>query len=152
MKRALLAALVAASCVACATVQHGPMQRIRVDSDPSAATVRTEKCGPGSTKKTDTPGVVWVNRRAERCTLVFSAPGYAPARVTLARAIAPDFYQNTEIAAAVCDGGFCEDWPEFLLLGGIFAGTGFGVDAITGALYELHPNDVFVELTSIDDR
>jgi len=142
MKRALLAALLLGN-VACATVQHGPMQRIPVGSEPPEAIVRTEQCGPGSTKETKTPGVVWVNRRAERCTLTIVAPYYEAATVVLERAIAPEFYDNIDLAADTLSGP--ADWG-FFLLGGFLAGTGFGVDAATGALFEQHPHAVFVEL------
>lgn len=157
MKRMLLAAAVTASLAACATVQHGPAQRIRVDSDPPEAVVRTEKCGPGSTKSVRTPAVIWVSRRAERCTLTFSAPGYAPSTVMLRRGVADEFLQNTEIMAGLCGEGALDcdearEWFAFFLLGGFLAGTGFGVDSITGAMFELQPNDVFVELVSVDER
>ncbi|HEX8410354.1 MAG TPA: hypothetical protein VF883_15930 [Thermoanaerobaculia bacterium] len=146
MKRALLAILLLGN-VACATVVHGPMQRIRVESDPPEAIVRTELCGPGSTKETTTPATVWVSRRAERCTLTIVAPYYEEAKVILARAIAPEFYGNLELAAETIDP--TAGWGYFLL-GGLVAGTGFGVDAVTGALFEQQPNQVYVNLTPLD--
>ena len=148
MKRALLSILLLGN-LACATVQHGPMQRIHVESDPPEAIVRTELCGPGSTKETKTPGVVWVSRRAERCTLTIVAPYYEAATVVLARAIAPEFYENLELVDPLdVPAG---DWSYFLL-GGFLAGTGFGVDAATGALFEQQPNEVFVSLEPLEQR
>lgn len=148
MKRALLAALLLGN-VACATVHHGPMQRIHVESDPPEAIVRTELCGPGSTKESTTPAVIWVSRRAERCTLTIVAPYYEEAKVVLARAIAPEFYGNLELAADTLD--VTADWGYFLL-GGLVAGTGFGVDAVSGALFELQPNQVFVSLEPLEEQ
>lgn len=148
MKRVLLAALLLSN-VACATVVHGPMQRIRVESDPPEAVVRTELCGPGSTKETTTPAVVWVSRRAERCTLTIVAPYYEEAKVVLTRAIAPEFFGNLELAAETLDGS--AGWGYFLL-GGLVAGTGFGVDAVTGALFEQQPNRVFVSLEPLEQQ
>src|SRR5215212_10069845 len=83
----ILLALLALNLAACATMQHGPVQRISVESDPPDAVVYTDQCGPGSTKEARTPGVVWVSRRAERCTLTIVAPGYESETVVLTRAI-----------------------------------------------------------------
>ena len=143
MKHLLLAVL-ALTLAACATVQHGPVQRIQVDSEPSGAKVRTELCGPGATKETHTPGVVWVSRRAERCTLTFTADGYVGKRVALTRVLSEEFLENAE-AFNVCNDLDCDN-GEWFVLGGLLAGTGFGVDAITGALYQQQPSDVFVNL------
>lgn len=150
MKRGLLAALLGLNLAACATVQHGPMQRIYVESDPAEAHVQTEKCGPGSTKTVQTPGVVWVNRRAENCTFRISAPQHEPATVVLQRAIAEEFLDNLEFVDATC-GNDCYDFG-FFLFGGLLAGTGFGVDSVTGAMFEQRPNHVRVELVAVDER
>lgn len=151
MKRGLLAAILALNVTACATVQHGPMQRIAVDSEPQGVTVQTDDCGVASTRQTQTPGVVWVSRRADRCALTFTARGYEPQTVTLHRIIADEFFENVEAADVFCSGGDCISL-DFLLVGALFAGTGFAVDAATGALFELEPDDVFVEMMSIDER
>jgi hypothetical protein len=150
MKRVLLPAALALSLAACATVQHGPVQQISVDSEPSGAKVRTNLCGPGATKETQTPGVVWVSRRAERCTLTFTADGYVGKRVVLTRAVAPEFIENVD-ALDVCLELDCDDGGWFLL-GGLVAGAGFGVDAITGAAFEQQPSDVFVSLPLHDEE
>jgi hypothetical protein len=144
MKR-LVAVVVMFTLTACATVQHGPVQRIAVDSEPQGAIVRTTDCGPGSTKEARTPDVVWVSRRAERCTLRFSAPGHYAETVMLSRKVADEFLENIDIAAEVCCWG-PGDFLPWLFLGGLFAGTGFAVDGATGAMYEQEPNEVFVEL------
>ena len=135
MKRALLLAILALNLAACATVQHGPVQRIPVDSEPAGAVVYTEDCGPGSTKEATTPGVIWVSRRAERCALTFTAPGYELERVQLTREIAEEFIENIDFLDA-----------DSFFIGGFLAGAGFGVDAITGALFEQQPHEVFVSL------
>ncbi|HEX6099900.1 MAG TPA: hypothetical protein VF432_26540 [Thermoanaerobaculia bacterium] len=150
MKRPLLSVLLALNLAACATVQHGPVQRIHVDSEPQDALVRTSDCGPGSTKEVRTPGVVWVSRRAEHCTLTFAAPGHYTEQITLHRQVAEEFFENVDVAAEMCCPG--DDWLGWFFLGGLFAGTGFAVDAATGALYEQHPNDVFMELEPVEER
>ncbi len=126
--------------VACATVQHGSVQRIPVDSEPAGAMVYTEECGPGSTTEARTPGVSWVSRRAERCALTFTAPGYELERVFLTREIAKEFLDNIDFLDA-----------DSFFIGGFLTGAGFGIDALTGALFEQHPNDVFVELVPFED-
>jgi hypothetical protein len=146
----LLAPVLLLTLTACATVQHGPVQRIAVDSEPQGAFVRTAHCGPGSTKEVTTPGVVWVSRRAEHCTLTFSARDHYAEQVTLERKVAEEFFENADIAAELC----CE--PDhtlaWFLLGGIFAGTGFALDTATGALFEQRPYEVFVNLEPVQPR
>jgi len=149
VKRTLLLATLVIALARCATIDHGPMQRIRVDSDPMGATVRTKSCGPGSTKVTETAGVVWVNRRATRCTLTFSAPGFQPQSVPLHRVISDKTFQNAKAIDGFCDAVNCTNGSDFtaaLFLGGFFAGTGFAVDAVTGAMFTQDPNEVYVEL------
>ncbi|HEY0371311.1 MAG TPA: hypothetical protein VGD79_04890 [Thermoanaerobaculia bacterium] len=147
MKHAVLS-LLALTLAACATVQHGPVQRISVESDPPDAVVKTDHCGPGSTRETRTPGAVWVSRRAERCTITVTADGYVGKRIALSRVIAPEFLENLD-ALQVC-GPECDE-PAFFFLGGFFAGAGIGVDAISGALFELQPDAVSVTLEPHED-
>lgn len=143
----LLAALVAIALTGCATVQHGPVQRIDVDSEPRDAVVRTSDCGPGSTKEVRTPGVVWVSRRAEHCTLRFSAPGFYAETVTLRREMAEEFLDNVNVIGEI---GYWDDSLTGLLLGGLFAGTGFAVDGATGAMFQQHPSAVVIELEPVE--
>ncbi len=140
MKRTLLLPVLALSLAACATVQHGSVQRIPVDSEPAGVVVYTEDCGPGSTKEARTPGVIWVSRRAERCALTFTAPGYELERVVLTREIAQEFLDNIDFLDA-----------DSFFIGGFLAGAGFGLDALTGALFEQHPNHVFVSLEPFEE-
>lgn len=150
MNRLLLIAASTLAFAACATVHHGPMQKIAVDSEPAGAVVETEKCGPASTKETTTPGVVWVSRRAERCKLTFYAPDHEPRSVTLHRKMAEEFFGNVAFADAVCSGGDCIDL-DFFVLATLFTGTGMAVDATTGALFQQEPSEVFVELVPVDE-
>ena len=94
--RPLVAALLLLTTTACATVQHGPVQRIMVDSEPQDALVRTSECGPGATKEVRTPGEIWVSRRAERCTLTFLSRGHYTERVTLTRKVSDDYFGNLD--------------------------------------------------------
>ena len=149
--RTIFAALFVLAFARCATLDHGPMQRIHVGSDPIGATVTTKSCGPGSTKAATTDAVVWVSRRATRCTLTVAAPGFEPQIVPLRRAISDAFRDNALFIAEFCDGDALDcthpsDLLAGLFLGGIFSGTGFGIDAATGAMFQLEPNHIYVEL------
>jgi hypothetical protein len=146
MKR-LLAAAMTIALTGCATVQHGPVQKIHVDSEPQDAVVQTTDCGVGSTKEVRTPGVVWVSRRADKCTLRFSAPGHYTETVTLHREVAEEFLQNVDVVGEMC----CWDSTlTGLLLGGLFAGTGFAVDGATGAMFKQEPSAVLIELEPVE--
>jgi len=145
--RAVIAGLFVLAFARCATLDHGPMQRIHVDSDPAGATVQTKSCGPGSTKVATTEAVVWVSRRATRCTLTITAPGFEPETVSLHRTISDDFHDNARIAGDFCDDGSfdCTHLSDFVAAI-FFAGTGFGIDAATGAMFQLEPSHLYVEL------
>lgn len=145
--RPLIAAILLVTFTACATVQHGPVQRIPVDSEPQGALVRTSHCGPGATKETRTPGEVWVSRRAEHCTLTFTARDHYAEQVVLRRAIAEEFFENADAAAVVLDGG--GEWLPWFLFGTLVGATGFAVDTATGALFEQHPHEVYVNLERV---
>ena len=154
--RTVLASLFILAFARCATIDHGPMQRIRVDSDP-VATVRTKNCGPASTKRTTTApdSVVWVSRRATHCTLTFTAPGFEPQTVQLQRTIHDKTFNNARHLGDFCYGDALDcrnasDFTAALFLGGLFAGTGFGIDAVTGAMYQQEPSAVWVELVPDD--
>lgn len=147
--RPFVAAVLLLTLTACATVQHGPVQRIQVDSDPQGALVRTADCGVGATKEVRTPDVVWVSRRAENCTLTFLMRDYYTERVTLRRKVSDEFFGNADVAAEMC----CADgWLGWLLIGGLFAGTGFVVDTATGAMFEQEPSDVYVTFEPVTEQ
>ena len=139
------------SFTACATVDHGPMQRIRVGSWPAGATVTLDDCGAGSTARSRTPGSVWVNRRATRCTLTFSAIGFQPETFFLHRAISDATTKNVRILDGICgsDGKNCNSLSDLVAVTAFSAavvGTGVGVDALSGALFEQQPRQLVVEL------
>jgi hypothetical protein len=135
----------------CATVHHGPMQRVRVDSDPSGATVTTKDCGAGATKVARTDAVVWVNRRATHCTLTVSAAGFDSQTIELHREVSPRTAGNADAIRGMCYGDAlnCRSFGDLLaavFFGGIIGGAGVGVDAATGAMFEQQPNELHVEL------
>jgi hypothetical protein len=103
--------------------------------DPFETAAVHRRLRTGSTREARTPGVIWVSRRAERCALTFTAPGYELERVVLTREIAQEFLDNIDFLDA-----------DSFFIGGFLTGAGFGLDALTGALFEQHPNHVFVSL------
>ena len=146
--RRTLAAALTVAMTGCATVTHGPMQRIYVNSEPQA-TVRTHDCGVGSTKRMQTPGVVWVSRRADRCAFTFEAPGYQTETRYLSRMVNEKVVDNVELADDLCGGIECNSLSDYLgvaMVGLIFIGAGVGIDAATGALFRQEPSDVIVRL------
>lgn len=156
MRTAALLAFLSLSFVACATVQHGPVQRIHVETDPEGAIVRTENCGPGATREATTPADVWVSRRAKECAFTLAAPGYYVETVVLSRKVADEYFENLDLAGVLCGDDVidCSDpssWPFFLFFGGVLAGTGFGVDTVTGAMFEQEPAEVMVELQPVEE-
>ena len=150
MKSRLLPPLLALSFVACATVDHGPMQRIRVDSQPVAAEVRTKSCGPGSTKKAQTPATVWVSRRASRCQISVSAIGYETETFRLQRRLSGTTLENVRLLDSLCDDvvdcDSASDWFGIIMLSAAVTGTGIGVDALSGAMFEQEPNQIVAGL------
>ena len=148
VRRSLAIGLVVVTMTGCATVSHGPMQRIHVDSDPPA-TVYTRECGPGSTKRAETPAVVWVSRRAERCALTFEVEGYEPQTRLLRRTVSERTLHNIEAADDLCEFSDCRDlsdWFAVTMAAAILVGAGVGIDAATGAMFRQEPSEVVVRL------
>jgi hypothetical protein len=144
MKR-FVSVVVLTAFTGCATVQHGPVQRIRVDSDPAGATVTPLRCGVAA-KRATTPGEIWVSRRSTRCALQFEREGYYAEKVFLDRAVAPE---TEEFEVDLCEGMGCESFGAFLfgMAGSLVAlGTSLAVDAASGARWEQHPSEVLVPL------
>ena len=57
-------------------------------------------------------------------------------------------FENADAAAVVLDEGPSE-WLPWFVFGTVLAGTGFAVDTATGALFEQHPHEVFVNLEPV---
>jgi hypothetical protein len=62
------------------------------------------------------------------------------ARVVLTREIAEEFLENMDFLDA-----------DSFFISGFLTGAGFGLDALTGALFEQHPNHVFVSLVPFEE-
>lgn len=65
-------------------------------------------------------------------------------RIVLTRSLAPEFLENVEAIEVRANMDF--DDGGWFVLSALIAGAGFGVDTLTGALFEQQPSDVFVSL------
>ena len=70
----------------CASVAHGGSQQVSVVSNPSGAAVLAD-CGRGAKEAGETPVVVKVSRKAERCVITVRKEGYAEESVVLKRKV-----------------------------------------------------------------
>jgi hypothetical protein len=68
----------------CASVAHGSYQQVSVVSNPAGAAVISD-CGRGAKPAGETPVVVKVNRKAERCVITVRKDGYVDESVVLKR-------------------------------------------------------------------
>jgi hypothetical protein len=133
---------------ACATVHHGRHQDVSVATDPPGATVDV-RCGKEQPSAV-TPATVRLPRRAEHCSLVLTHPGFQPETVVLESR--PSGWLWGNFAGPVGGGaigatrGSDQAFVDFLA-GALIGGIGFGVDALTGAMWELEPNAVARKLT-----
>ncbi len=113
-----LIVLFCTSITGCATIMTGTTQKIPVSSNPSGANLQVD----GQSTYT-TPVTVVLERKRDHI-LVFTKEGYNQATITILHVL----------SGAVCGN---------ILLGGLI---GFGVDACTGAMNKLVPENVQVEL------
>jgi len=102
----------------CATIMHGSKQDIAVSSTPSGATVMVDNQQMGTT-----PTTVNLTRK-DRHVISLDAPGYKRYDLQLTRGTSGWVWGN-------------------LVFGGI---PGLAIDAITGSLYKLSPDNVAATL------
>ena len=127
----------------CATVHHGRHQEISVVSDPAGATVDVD-CGKTQPPAV-TPAKIRLPRRVETCSLTLTHPGFQPETVVFDSSPSVWFWGN--FAAPIVGGTIGatrqsdQAFVDFLF-GAFFGGLGFGIDALTGAMWELEPASV----------
>jgi hypothetical protein len=116
MNRHLLVAGIALTlaCSACASIMHGTSQDVGISSTPTSAFVTVDNAAKGQT-----PFVAKLSRK-DNHVIHITADGYAPADLTLTHSTSGWVWGN-------------------LLFGGI---VGLAVDAITGGLYKLTPEQL----------
>ena len=120
MHRISFVALIAFSLAltACATIMHGSSQDVGISSTPTSASVSVDNAERGQT-----PYVAKLSRK-DNHIIHIAADGYQPADLTLTRSTSGWVWGN-------------------LLFGGI---VGLAVDAITGGLYKLTPDQLSATL------
>jgi hypothetical protein len=143
----MAAALLSAGC---ATIFHGPMQRIEVVTDPPGATAVA--AGASVT----TPGFLLLRRDADDLEIRVEKEGYVSKTVRLARRVSGLVWANLGWAGLGAAIGATQqplfkrasDSPgDAWVVGGVGAAAfGFGVDYVTGAAYRLEPVTVVVKL------
>jgi len=121
MHRTTLVALIvsALALTACASIMHGTSQDVGISSTPTSASVTVDNATKG-----ETPFVAKLSRK-DNHIIHIAADGFEPADLTLTRSTSGWVWGN-------------------LLFGGII---GLAVDAITGGLYKLSPEQLSATLT-----
>jgi len=116
MHRTTLVALIVSvlALSACASIMHGTSQDVGISSTPTSAFVTVDNAANGQT-----PFVAKLSRK-DNHVIHITADGYAPADLTLTHSTSGWVWGN-------------------LLFGGII---GLAVDAITGGLYKLTPEQL----------
>jgi hypothetical protein len=137
--------------VRCATVSSGPMETIRLSSEPSGADVSVD-CGSGTTGHV-TPAEITIPRRAPDCTLTFRKAGFERESVLVAKGINARTWLNVPIAAIGVTmlgvSGFSNDPTQARSLGAGFLVAGLGglaLDALNGRFRDHDPKTVRVIL------
>lgn len=132
----------------CATVHNGRDQEISVVTEPAGASVEV-RCGKPQPAAT-TPATVRLPRRVEECSLVLTHPGFQSETVVFESSASGWVWGN--FAAPIAGGavGATRHSDQAFvdhLFGVLIGGIGFGVDALTGAMWELEPAKVERKLT-----
>lgn len=133
---------------ACSTMQHGRYQTIRVESDPSGATVEN-RCGRAAPAHAITPVNLRVPRRTDSCSIVVSHDGFHAETITFESSLNRSFWMNFAPAGVGMASGMARSSEASFLdfIGGAtVSGIFFGIDALTGALWRWSPTTVNVKL------
>lgn len=127
----------------CATLHNGRDQEIRVVSDPAGANVEV-RCGRPQPAAV-TPVTVRLPRRVDECSLILTHPGFHPATVVFESS--PSVWVWANFAGPIVGGAIGatrqsdQAFVDFTI-GALLGGAGFGIDALTGAMWELEPATV----------
>ena len=139
MNLRLLAALVLFT-QGCATVHNGRHQEVSVVTDPAGANVEV-RCGKPQPVAV-TPTTVRLPRGAEECSLILTRPGFQSETVVFDPT--PNRWVWANFAGPIIGGASGstrhsdQAFIDFLI-GAVLGGAGFGIDAITGAMWEVEP-------------
>ena len=125
MQMLLVLFLLAVMASSCATVAHGRFQQVPVSSRPSGAAIYAD-CGTGPERVGETPMVVKLRRKADRCIVTLKKDGYEDSSTIFTRHMSGWVWGNL-----LLDNGF--------LVGAI-------IDVADGAFYNRSPNKLTVWL------
>ena len=114
MGKLILGMLTVVSLAACASIMHGAHQDVGISSSPTNAKVNVDNMPLGNTP------VVANLKRGDNHLVKIELPGYAPFEATLTKKVSGWVWGN-------------------IVLGGLI---GLAVDAITGGLYNLTPEQI----------
>jgi hypothetical protein len=135
----------------CATLHHGRYQEITVISDPAGANLEVS-CGKMQPAAV-TPVTVRLPRRVEQCSLILTRPGFHSETVVFDSRPSSWAWANfTGPIVGGVSGATRHSDQAFVdfLLGALLGGVGFGIDALTGGMWELEPAKV--ERTLVPNR
>ena len=142
--------VVAVFAQGCATVQNGRHQEIPVVTDPAGANVEV-RCGKTQPPAV-TPATIRLPRRVEECSLILTRPGFRSETVMFESTPSGWFWANfTGPIIGGVSGATRHSDQAFLdfFFGALIGGAGFGIDALTGAMWKLEPAKV--ELTLVPE-
>ena len=132
----------------CATLHNGRHQEIRVVTDPPGATVDV-RCGKQQPAAV-TPATVRLPRRVEQCSLMLTRPGFHPETVVFVSSPSGWVWGNFAAPTAGAASGITRQSDQAFVdffFGALLGGAGFGIDALTGAMWQLEPANVERKLT-----
>ena len=127
----------------CATLHNGRHQGIRVVTDPAGATVEV-RCGRQQPAAV-TPATVRLPRRVEQCSLLLTRPGSHSETVTFDSSPSGWVWGNFAAPIAGAASGTTRQSDQAFVdffLGALLGGAGFGIDRMTGAMWQLEPAQV----------
>ena len=127
----------------CATLHNGRHQEIRVVTDPAGATVEVH-CGKQQPAAV-TPATVRLPRRVEPCSLLLTLSGFHSETVVFESRPSGWVWGNLAAPIAGAASGVTRQSDEAFgdfFLGALLGGAGFGIDALTGAMWQLEPAQV----------
>jgi hypothetical protein len=127
----------------CATLHNGRHQEISVVTDPAGATVEVD-CGKQQSAAV-TPATVRLPRRVEQCSLILSRPGFHSETVVFDSIPNGRVWRNFAAPIAGAASGSTRQSDQAFVdfgLGALLGGAGFGIDALTGAMWQLKPAKV----------
>lgn len=131
----------------CATLHNGRHQEIRVVTDPAGATVEV-RCGKQQPMAV-TPAMVRLPRRVEQCSLILTRPGFHSETVVFESSLSGRAWGNFAAPIVGAASGTTRQSDQAFgdfFLGALVGGAGFGVDALTGAMWQLEPARVEIQL------